>query len=291
MKQFEVVQTIAACGSISKAAKKLKIAQPTLSKYLASVEKEIGAELFDRKTVPARMTEAGERFLRVGKQILGEYSKLRRDIAKLSESSPDVIRVGMSPTRAHYILPSLMSEFRRLNPDAKVVIRERTTSQLNAELSGGELDLVISLKYDGTKQFESASLFYEDIVLAVPKKYNELDGEWVLRECPFISVGAGLRMSDILRDILAEFGGREPAIEAQSIESVVSLVNHGLGAALVPSYISEYGGYENIVFVELPESVKKRFVRELGREVCVFYRDENLLSQSEKDFIEACKKL
>lgn len=291
MKQFEVVLTIAACGSISKAAKKLKIAQPTLSKYLANVEKEMNTELFDRKTVPVRLTEAGERFLRAGKQILDEYSKLCRDIAKLSDSSPDVIRVGMSPTRAHYILPSLMREFRCMNSDTKVIIRETTTSQLNTELSRGELDLIISLKYDGTKQFDSVSLFYEDIVLAVPKKYKSFGAEQVLRECPFISVGAGLRMSDVLRDVLSDFGGKEPAIEAQSIESVVSLVNQGLGATLVPSYVSEYGGYENIVFDELPESVKKRFVGELGREVCVFYRTESLLSSAEKDFIEACRRL
>lgn len=291
MKQFEVVQTIVACGSISKAAKKLKIAQPTLSKYLANVEKELGTELFDRKTVPVKLTEAGERFLRAGKQILDEYSRLRRDIARLSDSSPDVIRVGMSPTRAHYILPSLMSEFRRLNPYAKVIIRERTTTQLNAELSRGELDLIISLKYEGTKQFESVSLFYEDVVLAVPKKYKAFDGERILRECLFISVGAGLRMSNVLRDILTDFGANEPVLEAQSIESVVSLVNEGMGAALVPSYVSKYGGYKNIKFVELPDTVKKRFGRELGREVCVFYREETMLSPSEKDFIEACRKL
>ncbi len=291
LRQFEFVIEIARCESISKAAKNLKISQPTLSKYLANLENKLEVELFDRKSIPISLTEAGEKFVRAGKHILDIYAQLDRDFLKIKENASDVVRVGISPTRAHYILPALVREFQKLNSSAKLVIKERTTAQLNSELMRGELDLIISLRYDGTRQFEAVSLFSEKVMLAVPKKYAALDSLSILKECPFISAGAGLKMSDVLMDILCEIKGKEPVIEAQSIDSVLSLVNEGIGAALAPSYVFEYGAYENIVFVELPEFMKTRFSSKLERDVCVFFRQKQLLSDSEKDFVQACENL
>ncbi len=290
MKQFETVLEIASCGSISKAAKKLRIAQPTLSKYIATIEDELGTELFDRRTIPIKLTKAGELFVKAGRQILDMYAHLQKDISRLCNDSPDILRVGMSPTRAHYILPKLIKEFRKLNPGTKVAIYERTTAQLNAELARGDLDLIISLRYEGTRPFASVSLFFEDVMLAVPQKYKDYDAVHVLKECPFISVGSGLRMAEVLSSILSRFGGKTPDIEAQSIESVISLVDRGIGAALVPSYIALYGGYENIIFKELPDEVKNYLRKDFVREVCVFYANEGELTQAEKDFISACQK-
>ncbi|MBR5543523.1 MAG: LysR family transcriptional regulator [Oscillospiraceae bacterium] len=291
LRQFEFVIEIAGCESISKAAKNLKISQPTLSKYIANLEQKLGVELFDRKTVPISLTEAGEKFVRAGKQILDVYSQLDRDFLKIKENATDVVRVGISPTRAHYILPALVREFKKLNSSAKLVIKERTTSQLNSELLRGELDLIISLRYDGTSEFEEVPLFSEKVMLAVPKKCAGLDALSVLRTCPFISTGAGLKMSDVLLGVLSEAGGSEPIIEVQSIESVLSLVNEGVGAALAPSYISECGAYDNIVFMELPKLMKNRFATKLDREVCVFFRKNQMLSDSEEDFVQACKNV
>ncbi len=290
-KQFEFVIEVARCQSISKAAKNLKISQPTLSKYLANLEKKLEVELFDRTSIPISLTEAGEKFVRAGKRILDVYTQLDRDFLKIKENAVDVVRVGISPTRAHYILPALVTEFQKLNSSAKLVIKERTTAQLNAELLSGELDLIISLRHEGTNQFEAVPLFSEKVMLAVPKKFSALDSMSVLEKCPFISAGSGLKMSNVLLDILGEVKGKEPIIEAQSIDSVLALVNYGTGAAIAPSYICECGIYDNVVFMELPESMKNRFASKLEREVCVFFREKQLLGNSGKDFVRACEKL
>ncbi len=291
LKQFELVIEVARCHSISKAAKNLKISQPTLSKYLANLEKKLEIELFDRTSIPISLTEAGEKFVRAGKRILDVNAQLERDFLKIKENTADVVRVGISPTRAHYILPALVREFQKLNSSAKLVIKERTTAQLNAELLCGELDLIISLRHEETNQFQSVSLFSEKVMLAVPKRFSDLDALSVLEKCPFISAGSGLKMSNVLLDILSEVKGKEPIIEAQSIDSVLSLVNQGVGATIAPSYVYEYGIYDNIVFMEIPESMEKRFASKLEREVCVFFREKQLLSDSEKDFVRACENM
>lgn len=291
LKEFQVVLEIALCGSISKAAKKLKIAQPTLSKYLLNLEEKLGYELFDRKKSPLCPTEIGERYIKAGKQILEVYSQFKREIEKLSSSERDVLKIGISPTRAHYILPSLIEEFRKVSPQTKLVVKERTTSQLNSELSRGELDLIVSLKYDGTRQFEEIPLFSEKVMLAVPKKYKDYDAMRVLRECPFINIGAGLRMSDTLLGILSEVGAEEPVVEAQSIEAVLALVNQGIGAALAPSYISKYGAYSNVVFMPLPDGISEKFDTEIGREVCIFTLRGKKLTPSEQAFVDVCRHI
>ncbi len=291
LKEFEVVLEIASCGSISKAAKKLKIAQPTLSKYLAHLEENLGAELFDRKKSPICLTEIGERYIKAGQQILDVYSQFERDLKKLTSSNAEVLKIGISPTRAHYILPSLIEEFRKRCSDTKLVVKERTTSQLNSELSRGELDLIISLKYDGTRQFEEVSLFSEKVMLAVPKKYEKYDAMYILKECPFINIGAGLRMSDTLLSILREVGAEEPAVEAQSIEAVLALVNRGIGAALAPSYIAKYGTYDNVAFMPLPDGIRGKFDTEIGREVSIFSRKGQILTLSEQAFVDVCRDI
>ena len=77
LRQFEFVMEIARCGSVSKAARYLNLSQPTLSKYIANLEEEIGLELFDRTTIPLKLTEAGRRYLAAGDRILKKKKKRR----------------------------------------------------------------------------------------------------------------------------------------------------------------------------------------------------------------------
>ncbi len=288
-KQFKMVAEVARCGSISKAAKTLGIAQPTLSKYISNLEEKLGTELFDRRKLPLSLTEAGERYVRAGNRIVDIYSQLERDLEKLGEGETQTVRVGISPTRAHYMLASIVDEFRKKNSCAKLVVRERTTSQLSADLVRGDIDLAISLKCDGMREFALRRLFSEKIMIAVPKEYQKSDAMQILKECPFITIGEGLRMSDVLLDILDEVGGKEPDLSVQSIESALSLANRGAGVALAPSYIAEYGRFDNLIFIELPDEVKRHFGASLEREVCVFYKKNRTLSKAEADFIKACE--
>ena len=82
-------------------------------------------KLFDRKNIPISLTEAGEKFVRAGKQILNVYEQLDRDFREIKENTADVVRLGISPTRAHYILPAIVKSFQKKNSSAKRVVKER----------------------------------------------------------------------------------------------------------------------------------------------------------------------
>lgn len=291
LRQFEFVMEIARCGSVSKAARYLNLSQPTLSKYIGNLEEEIGLELFDRTTIPLKLTEAGRRYVVAGERILKTYSKLKDDLEIIKAGKTNTVRVGISPTRAHFILSKLIKNFKEINDKTKIVIKEDTVSALNESLYKGETDLIISLKSDETRCFDEVPLFKEKTLLAIPKEYENYSIEKILKECPFISSDSGNYLSDMLFNIMYEYGREDPVIEAQSIESVLVLVNDGIGAGFVPSYVRERCFYNNIVFKDIPDVIKTKNKIEDNRQVCVFFKQDKILNNVEKDLIQAAKNL
>lgn len=291
-KKFEYVIAISEAGGISQAAEKLDISQPTLSKYIKKLEAELGLELFDRSTLPLRATRAGECYIEAGKRLMDIERQLDKQLEEIKLNKSSVIRVGISPSRSPYMMPSLVEAYKDKNPDAKVIIVERTTAELSEKLFRGELDLIISLLDESTAEFEREELFSESIVLAAPKKLCQDNSSAVslLLSLPIISVGKGQSMWQTLSEISEEIGAPSPEIECQSIESGLSLVKRGLGVMIAPSYIEKFGtSSQNEEVVFLP--IKRTNLSETERKVCIFYRKEQFLTKSEQDFICCSKKL
>lgn len=291
LRQFEFVMEIAKWKSISKAADSLHLAQPTLSKYLQKLEGELGVELFDRTTIPIKLTNAGEKYVLAGRKVIDAEHQFQKELDDLKSNKNGIVKVGISPSRAPYILPSIVREYKKVIPDGKIIIKERNTAQLNAELQRGDLDLIISLRSDGTRGFAHEYLFSESTLLAVPEEMASLEAVNILREQPIISIGSGLRLWRVLNSILDDVGGNSPQIECQSIESALSLVKEGFGAMIVPSYIVKYGTtaqHKGVIFKKLPATCYHRLSAELERDVCLFYRKEQFLTGVERTFIDAC---
>ena len=291
LREFEFVIEINKHGSVSKAAKALKIAQPTLSKYLARLEENLGVLLFERGRFPLKPTEAGEKYITAGKRILETYRRLEKDFFRMKSGENKSLKIGISPTRAHFVLPKLVSEFYNRNKDVKLVVKEKNTSGLNNDLANGNLDLIISLKYDGTKNFESIPLFEESVLLAIPKKYQGKPLADILSECDFIQTEKGLNISNMLGEILFETGREDVCIEVQSIESALALTNEGLGISLVPSYVKDFSLYGNVFYEEIPEDIKEVSRLNMKRQICVFFRKDEPPNEYAEDIINICKKL
>lgn len=292
LRQFEVIAEIARQGSISKAAEALRVSQPTISKFLLNVEAELGLELFDRTVIPIRLTPAGARYLSAANKILDVHRQMEKELDDIRNSRDQVLKIGVSPSRAPYILPDLLAGYRAVHPEGKVVIRERSMRQLNDELQRGDLDLILSLLTDETRSFQREDLSSETVLIAAPDSMAAMSPLQILQTQSMITIGSGLRMWKITGKVLEFVGGKECSMECQSIESALALVKKGLGAMLVPSYIAEGppSTRENITFLPLPESCQSRFAGELKREFCVFYRSNSFLSESERCFIDVCKQ-
>ena len=291
-KKFEYVKAISEFGGISQAAEKLDISQPTLSKYIKKLEGDLGIELFDRSALPIKLTEAGRCYVEAGKRLMDIERQLDKQLEEIKLGKSSVVKIGISPSRSPYMIPSIIEAYKKINPDGKVIIEERTTAELSERLYRGELDLIISILDENTADFEGEELFSENILLAAPKSLAEkgLSATELMLSTPIISVGKGQSMRQTLYEISEEIGAPSPEIECQSLESGLSLVKRGIGIMLAPSYIEKFGTDENnkeVVFLPILRSNSHK----TERKVYIFYRKEQFLTKAEQDFICCAKNI
>ena len=281
LKKYEYVIAVAELGGISQAAERFGISQPTFSKYLKGIEAELGAELFDRTTLPIKPTRAGKCFIEAGKRFVDLDRQLKKQLDEIKSEEHSIVRVGISPSRAPYMMPQIISLFKKRAPLSRVVIEEKTTAELNKRLADGELDLIISILDQSSCGFERRELFDEEILIASPASLPHTGAKEILASSALISVGHGQKMWQILREILKELSLGEPEIECQSIESALSLVKQGIGSTIVPSYIARASS-ESVRLTPLEE----HGAAEYKRKICLFYRKEQFLTQAERIFID-----
>ena len=115
LKQARYIQTIAQEGSITAAARKLYISQPSLSQMLKQVEVELGTALFDRSVSPVHLTLAGEACLQAAEAILAANDRLERQLQEIRDESRGRLRLGISVQRGMQVLPLAL-------PDRKSVV-------------------------------------------------------------------------------------------------------------------------------------------------------------------------
>lgn len=282
-KPYQYILQIIQDGSISVAAESLHISQPALSKYVHKIEKEFGATIFDRSTVPISLTDAGKCYIEASRKILDVNKQLQKELNEINNDKNECIRVGISPSRAPYLLPYILHSFGKDNK-AHIIIVEETTTELNSMLSTGELDLIISIVESSIPEnFCKVHLFDEDVLLAIPHKCGVISFDEAIRNYSMISSGIGQPMWNILSVIIDKMKLSPPRYECQNMFTAIKLVDDELGVTLVPSYMRDFGAdRENIQFLAVPEEYG-----DLKREVCIFYRREQYLSKSEKDFIKS----
>ena len=289
LKQYKLVAAIASHGGISQAAEALCVSQPSLSKQLKKIEAEIGASLFDRSVIPLRLTETGVLFLEMGERMADLDRQFQKRLHEIKDSENATIRIGISPSRAPYMLPTLLYAYRAKKPTGRVIVEERTSGELSYRLSRGELDMIISLSDDDTAGFVSLPLFSEHMLLAVSDNSSAKTAEEALASLPLITVGQGQAMWKTAHQIMQALGTADAAFECQSIESGLSLVEKDLGAMVVPSYIAFFGErrHTRLRFLPLPAPLAQAY----RREICLFYRREQFLTQAERTLISCLEEI
>jgi DNA-binding transcriptional LysR family regulator len=156
LKQAHYVKTIAECGSLTAAAKKLYVSQPSLSQMLRHVEEELGVEIFDRSMTPFRLTYAGERYLKAAKVILAANDQLESEIREIRDEQSGRLRLGISFSRGIQVLPLVIREFHERYPNVKIELTENGSDNLDEYIQQGKIDLALAAVEPG-----SANMVYE----------------------------------------------------------------------------------------------------------------------------------
>ena len=171
-KNKEYVLAIYREGGFSKAAEKLYISQPSLSASVKRIEQRLAAPIFDRTTTPISLTDVGKRYVDYALEIEEREMDLERYISDSSALLTGTLKIGGSSLFSAYVLPPLISAFKRKYPNIELEIFEDNTKNLMQKLSAGYLDVVVDNTVTNTENICSTVYTSEVVLLAVPETYE-----------------------------------------------------------------------------------------------------------------------
>ncbi len=204
-------------GTFTAAARHAHLSQPALTASMRRLEEALDARLFDRDRHGARLTEAGKVLLPHARAAIVAVEEGKRALAALGALEAGEVRIGGGATACTYLLPPVLSAFRRRHPAVALRLRELPEHLAVDAFQAGELDLVVASSTRG-------DLFRaEEVILVAPPGADPT-------ALPFITFPRGSAVRALLE---RHFPDADIAMELASSSTVKGSVRAGLGVALV----------------------------------------------------------
>ncbi|OKJ71753.1 LysR family transcriptional regulator [Streptomyces sp. CB02460] len=249
IRQLRHFMAVVTHGSFTAAARAELIVQSALSTSVRNLERELGAELFDRTGRRVVPTEAGRALLPAARTVLAGTDAARDAVAAVSGLATGRVRVGTIQTLTCVDLAAELAAFHRLWPGVQISLREATTPELVAAVRAGELDLAY-LAPDTADLPEGITAFatwHEELVLiTAPGHPLATAGRTLIKDLadePFVDFRAGTGLETAVRRLAAHCGlERRITCDVTQIRLLVDLVRAGIGVAIVPRRIGQDAG-------------------------------------------------
>ncbi|MFG1291038.1 LysR family transcriptional regulator [Xanthobacter versatilis] len=174
VRQLRYFVAVAQERNFTRAADRLHIAQPPLSRQIQGLEDELGVMLIDRSERPLKLTEAGRFFYEQALQMIGRMDQIRNTTRQLGRSGRSLFVVGCVASTLYGGMPDLARRMRRLWPDMEIELKEMSSTQQVAALKEGRIDLGFGRVRVTDPAIERITLREERLVLALPLDHPKL---------------------------------------------------------------------------------------------------------------------
>ncbi|MCS5717100.1 LysR substrate-binding domain-containing protein [Herbiconiux sp. CPCC 205763] len=245
LEQLRSFVEVARVGNFTHAAELLHLAQPSLSRQIASLEQDLGAELFHRARSGSTLTTAGESLLPLARRMLADADSVRRELNELAGLQRGRVRLGATPTLCISLVAEVLSAFHAAHPAIELHLSEQGSRRLLDELAAGELDLALITTSDATsaERFTVSPLLVEELVVissagAVPVTTRASIGLADVAALPQIvfsstydlrsTTDAAFHAADLAPEVI---------LEGAEMDAVLRFVERGLGVAIVPAMV------------------------------------------------------
>lgn len=237
LRQLRYFEALTLHGHFGRAAEACAVSQPALSLQIRDLEDSLGAALFERGPRQVRLTRFGEAFAPRVRDILRSVDELE-DLARASQQLlAGRLRIGVIPTIAPYLLPTLISQLGARHAGLDIHVRETLTAKLIREVAEGRLDTAIVALPVSEPSFTEVALFAEDFVLVRPAEDagKPVPNIEMLREMRLLLLEEG----HCFRDQALAFCNINKAaprelLEGSSLSTLVQMVSAGIGVTLIP---------------------------------------------------------
>src|SRR5579863_4565508 len=238
LRQLRYLTSLARHRHFGRAADECAVTQPALSMQVRELEREIGAELVERRPGEIALTETGAEVAQRAERILAATRDLI-DYARHRDVLTGQLRLGIIPTVAPYVLPRLLPRLQSRYPLLRIEVRETQTKALLEELAGGELDTVMLALPAEAAEVETLPLFDDPFLLAVPatdpRPANRRVAASDVEQQRLILLEEGHCLRDQALAFCRPPRGDLPAsLGATSFATVMQMVANGYGVTLLP---------------------------------------------------------
>ncbi len=292
---MQYLVAVADTGTISEAAQRTHVSQPSLSAQLKDMEEYLGATLLERSRSGATLTPFGKEFVARARIILSQVQALQVLAKDVEGSLAGIVRLGTLPTVGPYLLPQATRALHTTYPDLKLEVREERTIDLHADLQSGVLDLIISTPEDhpGT---QSMPLIKENIYICVApddplassRKKVPLDA---LKGRELMTLGYGHKFAVVVQNLAAQAGAiTRNAYEGTSLDAIRQMAYMGVGIGVFPSLyaISEAKRDPDLIVRQIDHPLARRQISLIWRETSPLSQKFKMIGQH---FTETAKTI
>ena len=281
IRQLHYFCTIVQEGQITRAAKKLHMAQPPLSQQLKQLEQELGVTLLERNGRSLELTEAGKLLYQRAQHLLTQLEETKQEVKETGEGLRGVLAIGSVKTCFSH-LPDKIRQFRERYPNVSFQLREGDTFYISELLRSREVELAIVRLPLNTQDFSTIPLPKEPYVAVVPKQWeNQLSSAKAismkeLKNFPLLLLhrinGIG-QFEMVINECKRHGFYPKIACDCPDAAMLLALVDAGVGVTLVPKSTLHTLPTKNTIIVEIYDSA-------LLSESAVIWLKERYLSKS-----------
>jgi LysR family transcriptional regulator, transcription activator of glutamate synthase operon len=280
---YEWFVTLAELQHVTAAAEQLQVAQPTLTRMLARLERRLGVALFDRRGRRLSLNAYGRIFYEHARRAQLELDSARRAIDDLTNPAVSEIRLGFQHSFGPVVVPQLIARFMRASPRVTFTLEEGAAGSIGDLVESGRVEVGVVSPRPRKSTFAWRSLLRQRLGVAVPRGHRLSEVAAVsmadLADEPFVAMHAGFGMRRLLDELsaAAQFQPRI-VLESANLTTTAGLVAAGLGISLMPFDGSEDVSGVSVLRLDDPDAY---------RVVGMIWNAGRPLSRAARDFITA----
>lgn len=260
--KLKVFCIVAETKSFSRASEIIRLTQPAVSLQIQALEEMYGTKLFNRSGCVITLTKAGEMLYKYAKEINALYASAEKEIGGVTGLVKGVISVGASSTIGNYLLPSVVSDFKRRYPKVGIHMHVGNTKNVVEFLNSGTVDIGL-VEGDVNKQKLRVEKLFSDEMVFVMSPYHHLAKKssvsiMELSKEPLIFREEGSGTRQAIEKYLSKHGILQQNLKISiimgSTESIKSAVEEGLGTSILSRWATRkelrYGSLKTAIFKE-----------------------------------------